>query len=608
MLRSSGLVVSLLAVLMFLPIAVPAHAQDSHINLGLNVFGGKQFENKPWVLVHGETAEFGGWSDGYAESDGEKPTFFVVDILDPNDEMILHERIETDGQGNAYFTMPISEDLPFGLYEVLFTLEKEGEEPVTPNLPNVSYFPSRFFVTWTQDEIVDVSGQYEMEVQAPDGRLEFGSMISFEGTLCPSPLEGIPDHGFFEPVSEDTVLDERGPYVIFNAVMAPLDEDGQAIRQKSRSVTWLIENPCGAFEVPAGFMTESGTWSVTTTAQWFQKDDPTHVYQVQGDEFTFEVGGTIYRTDEVARIVLDSQYQYAEPMDWSSDGEKILFRHGSDVNELAIFTIDTDQVVNLGRAVEGEEGQILYAARFSPDGRSVYLHNGGGVYRHSLETGDVVKLANIEGSFDVIADGRIVYMSDGKLMVAGADGGNPQVFADLNVYSFDVSDDGKKVVYRKVHDAGYGWANSVIAYYDIEARQEHEIPGTRIGCGETPRWAPNSYHIAYHEQGCGRGWPGGILYMTDVNGSFVEFLVPTSNNNPRHFMFGPDGNSILIAGSFGESTLDDQEESANFYIMTLARPVPEFGSSLAILTAVILIACGVVATRSGLQKGYANWK
>jgi hypothetical protein len=89
-----------------------------------------------------------------------------------------------------------------------------------------------------------------------------------------------------------------------------------------------------------------------------------------------------------------------------------------------------------------------------------------------------------------------------------------------------------------------------------------------------------------------------------VNGSFQEFLIPISNDNPAYFIFSPDGSSMLIGFSnYGtDGAVDSMGGPANFYIMTLARPMPEFGSLLVtLLAAASLVVIIVVAKHNRLQ-------
>ena len=85
--------------------------------------------------------------------------------------------------------------------------------------------------------------------------------------------------------------------------------------------------------------------------------------------------------------------------------------------------------------------------------------------------------------------------------------------------------------------------------------------------------------------------------MTDIHGSYQEYIVPSSNNSPGPGIFSPDGNQILL------STLSTDEVNkygtANFYIMTLATPVPEFSIGIMALAG---IGIAVIVCMSRLKK------
>jgi hypothetical protein len=235
------------------------------------------------------------------------------------------------------------------------------------------------------------------------------------------------------------------------------------------------------------------------------------------------------------------------------------------------------------------------------------------IYRYDIQEETLQKLFEYEqiGFFDVNSDGSILVNMNGTMMITDSEGKNPKVVLtpgeNPNIGYGDLSPDGTKILYRKTLDSGYGWSDGVLAYYDIETRKETVIPNVSNGCGHLPKWAPNGFHIMYHESSCTRGWPGAILRITDINGSFEEYIIPVSNDYPLPGIFSRDGTSILIAfassGTIGGAA-ENMGGPANFYIMTLATPMPEFGSSLIIsILLFTLIGAIILATRFNLYRG-----
>jgi Tol biopolymer transport system component len=239
-------------------------------------------------------------------------------------------------------------------------------------------------------------------------------------------------------------------------------------------------------------------------------------------------------------------------------------------------------------------------ARFTPSGDKIVVLYGGDLYSYDLHLKRATRLtqSGLIGSINIASDGRLFYNKNGTFVIADSEARNPQVIfagGEHGIYRGDLSPDGNKVLYRKTLDSGYQWSNSVLAYYDIQAKKERVIPNVMNNCGASPKWAPNGYHLLVHESACSRGWPGATLRITDLNGSFLEYIVQASNDFPDNFMFSPDGNSVLFTfdnynmGSAIKSrgAIDSMGGPANFYIMSLAKPVPEFGSSVVLTVAAV---------------------
>ncbi|HEX7032430.1 MAG TPA: hypothetical protein VF172_05470, partial [Nitrososphaera sp.] len=487
--------------------------------------------------------------------------------------------------------------------------------------------------------------------------VKFGSSIDLKGKLCPSPISPFDDAGTVGPILEGPgsvqIIVQFAPVGDNNSgsVGDTQDESG-SLTTAARNVSIVLsgEDICSSsFDISLGGLFVAGYWSVKADAYWIQRNDTTHVYHTSStaddSALTFEVEQTQYRSSNIIPIRLDSaRYPGATPMDWTPDSKSILFRYyyhsaspTSERQKLGILDLtDSGNVTELdplskiigvaNRTVEGgeyDEGDIpvIDDARFLPSGDVIVILSGSNIYSFSIADERLQTLVAGEdssseaiGFFDVNPDGSLIYNMDGTLMIADIGGKDARVIplpSDPSYWGLygDLSPDGKKLLYRKVLDAGYGWSDGVLAYYDVETKEETVIPNITNGCGHPPKWAPDGFHLVYHEESCfGRGWPGATLKITDINGSFEEYIVPASNDYPDTFVFSPDGSAMAIGFRSSEATPGGAAENmggpADFYIMTLATPMPEFGSSL--ITGILLSALMgaiILAARFSLHRG-----
>jgi hypothetical protein len=558
----------------------PRSSATAHLNAGVDVYTDSHFTNRGYSFVRGDTAYFSAWSNAYTDNGSgliaTPYTNFTIDIMSPENATIFHQRFTADENGGAYFSLSIAKNFTFGTYDVRYTVEKEGFKTITPYSPepDVSYYATRFVVAWGPDDIVNVGDRYKFELllgpgsgkNISNGTIEFGSGITLKAKLCPSPFSLLPDHGTYGPTGRPA-LEGQGPEIIINAKFVPLDEDNNS-RAVAQNVTSFlpVTDPCAnPFDIPSEVLAASGKWSAIATAQWLQKNDTQHVLQADSNRLSFEVAPTIYRSSNVERITLDpDKYPGTVPLDWSHDGRSILFsyRHNAtdyERQKLGILALDAKSVTEFDPQLAslGNEpsNPSIYDAKFTPSGDKIVVLYGGDLYSYDLHLKRATRLTQSGsiGSINIASDGRLFYNKNGTFVIADSEAKNPQVVfsgGEHVIYSGDLSPDGSKVLYRKTLDSGYQWSNSVLAYYDIRAKKEAVIPNIVDSCGAFPKWAPNGYHLLIHESSCSRGWPGATLRMTDLNGSFQEYIVQASNDYPDNFMFSPDGHTVNLAADF----------------------------------------------------------
>jgi hypothetical protein len=338
----------------------------AHFNAGVDVYSDSHFTNRGYSFVRGDMAYFSAWSNAYADNGlgliTTPYTNFTIDIMNPENMTIFHQRFTADEKGGAYFSLPIARNFTFGTYDVRYMVEKGGFKTITPYSPepDVSYYGTRFVVTWWPDDIVNVSDRYKFELllgsssgkNVSSGTVEFGSGITLKEKLCPSPFDLLPDHGTYGPTGRP-MLEGRGSEIIINAKFVPLEESNNsgAVAQNVTSFAPMLDPYTNPFDIPSGVLATSGKWSAIATAQWLQKNDMQHVFQTDNNQLSFEVDPTIYRSSNVESIVLDpDKYPSTVPLDWSHDGRSILFsyRHNAtDYDErqkLGILALDTKSV------------------------------------------------------------------------------------------------------------------------------------------------------------------------------------------------------------------------------------------------------------------------
>lgn len=597
----SRAIIAFLFIAILVPVAsAPALAQDSgqaHLSTGINISGGR-FENNR-IMVHGDTVQLDGWSNAYRVGGSgllETPgTMFTVDIVNPKNETVFHRQLAADDHGNFHLALPVTDDFAFGMYDVRYIAEKEGYKTVSPYSPDpdVSYYPASFYVAKTPKDVVAADGKYKFELELPGSSAEYGSGINLRARLCPTPELASPEVIFGDPASGEMMWFPGQPVIIVSVKLA--SPNGTA--DHSAQVA-LDHDPCtNGFEIPTGGLVASGEWSASAVARWVGGSGD-QMFQTGSNTVAFSVKETVFRSDNIRRIDIDDKYQSIELLDVSPDGKSVLFKHseGLEYDALSILALSdngTQHITDLGR-MDSSQGSFFQIARFSPAGNAVYVLWDNDIYRQEIRAANATRLTD---SHDItyfdFAGGRVAYTANGKLFFADADFKNPAQAASLaNMFGFDLSPDGKKVLYQKT-DPGHAPVTS-IAYYDLDERKEHVVPDTAFCSGEIPRWAPNSYHILFHEQSCSRGWPGGILRITDLNGSFQEIIVPGSNDNPAHFLFGPDGHSVFVSTtSHGLGGVENgMGGPADLYVMELAHPVPEFNAApavMAVITGIVIV-------------------
>lgn len=341
-----------------------------------------------------------------------------------------------------------------------------------------------------------------------------------------------------------------------------------------------------------------GEYSATGNVFW-QTDGK--LFTISSNTVMITAKDPIFR-GTVDKVSIDQKLGGVKLFDWSRDGNLILFRHvanaGADHRQerLATMTPDGNDVVTLPITNITDENKF-FDARFSPDGNHIHAYmDDKNIYRFDLDTKEIMQLTHQGGilGFDYYhydedkPENYSIIVSVKNEEIPGNftlfDIGNGEqensilnahatVF-DFSSSKFDISPDGKKILFKKTNDAGYGWADRVLAYHPAHG-DIVEIPNIQASCGSSPKWSPNGEMIVYSVSSCGRGAPGGTLYLTNLDGSYRETLLPYTNDNPGNFIISPDGTSIIYG----------MRDEHGFGVLTLAKSIPEFETIAMIILA-----------------------
>lgn len=312
------------------------------------------------------------------------------------------------------------------------------------------------------------------------------------------------------------------------------------------------------------------------------------------------------------KITIDIPQSGPTPLDWSAD-DLILFRYTQKISDenwqqnLATITPDGDDLTALSIPDITEDHQI-FDAQFSPNGKSIYMiMDDNNLYQFDLESGNVTQLTSAKEVYDfdyyhysedhpekysiiVSVENQDSKDSDSYTLLDIGDGLGQNSIHDAHALvfnfessQFDFSPDGKKILFKRTLDSSFP-PTRVLAYQPAQG-EIVEVPSRDTNCGSEPKWAPNGEMIIHISSGCSRGPPGGTMHLTTVDGQYHEILLPYNNDSPQSFAFSPDGMYMVYA-------MDE-----NLGIMTLATPVPEFGT-IAMMVLLISVMSIVIIFKS----------
>jgi Tol biopolymer transport system component len=543
---------------------------------------------------HGDTLTFYGWSNAYQSwKPGIIPTpfsSFDVKIYDPDNNAVFEQNLNSDENGKVEFSIPITADFKQGKYIAKITITNGGYAP---------FYDEEYFYVILQESDVLSDSKYVLFLSAEQSA-KFGTYPKFFATICPLPFDVMSGEAFLDPETRTYMENSQ---ILVNAYITKPDGT------KSIEPFAYIGKPFDCSDKAENqFYTDmEGMWTIYVVAKWMNNGT---IYKTQSNNIEVFVPAPMFRGSQIEMldVGISSTSGNFGALDWSPDSRYLLLTYQVLGNEtyydkFAIFDLEFKTLKNL-TALDRfySEDQRITDAKFSPDGNGVYFAYDKKIHLYDTTQETITETDTSEVSnFDVDQNNNIFYTKEpsntGKsnpeihLYKLDANSGKTEeITKHKDFWEFDVNDEGTEILYRKTIDAGYGWADRKLAIYDIQSKTHKTIPKIDdADCGELPIFAPNDDLIIYDITGCGRGWPGGVLLITDINGN-SEVLIPSSNHRPGNPVISPDGQYLVYThGDYSDGT-------GGLYKMTLAKSVLEFGT-ISVLVLVVSISIIVISVR-----------
>ena len=569
-----------------------SNAEELYFEADFDFFNERLEEDRKYRT--GDTINIVGHSSFYKEETNEHfpapGSEFHVVIKNPENEIIHEDYLISDSEGKMEFPFTILNDYPIGEYVVEMTVNKQ------------KHLDLSFFVGHQPDSVVKTDETFVLWMD--DSEIVSPLNAQLMGVLCSDKLKESTDRKsvFLDPY-DDHILEVHS--VDIKAYFT--DPNGE----KTVTISNPEKNLCTNFSNSSPYTHVTGEWSVYATALWMEDET---LYEASSHTVTFQVKEPLFQ-GMIEKIPLKNSWGNVTPLDWSGDGESILFtytlpRDESHFPQLATMSLDDYGVTTLDIPMLFDTDEQIRSAKFSPDGKFIhFVADDGNLFRYEFGTSHTLKLTHHSEwiNFDyysysqedptkysiIVSVDKRSYLEDssenGYILfdIGNGEGQDSILDAHALVFNFesldfDISPDGKKILFQKTIESDYGWADRILAYHPAQG-DIVEIPNSQVNCGAPPKWAPSGDIIVYDVHFCGRGAPDGTLHLISDDGSYHELILPYDNYNPDSFVISPDGTYLLYV------------KGSNFEMMTLAKPIPEFETIVMMI--LVLSALPIVLLR-----------
>ena len=433
-----------------------------------------------------------------------------------------------------------------------------------------------------------------------------GTQIKMSGIICPSPYELFELEPFYHEESSEEM--HKDGFLVMHYLTKP---DGTIESQMRNKYKHDCSEP-----LPQYFYADQiGQYKVHAVATWNSNE----IQNISSNVATITVTEPIFDYVVESVIVNNKNWVMRGPVDWSVDGDSILFQvwvdFDSENRKNSLVMISPGGVIPKQLDFTDSSISNIDHSRIAPTSDMIHILDKGKMYRYVLATDEIIPL-NTEDNHVEFFD-YYFYSEDehGKYSIVYSVK-NPESYTDddpaskysllvmdeqIDIYpesvpseffgnieksNFHFSPDGQKILFLKTIDAGYGWADRVPAYITAQNHIPQIVPNVDLNCSNLLQWSPNGEMIIYNDGQCGRTVHSGILGLVTLDG-YHEKLIPPINPStksyPYSFVISPDGSTIAYVTIDGKS---DFGESGDFYKLTLAKPIPEF-ETIAIMVLVL---------------------
>jgi Tol biopolymer transport system component len=320
----------------------------------------------------------------------------------------------------------------------------------------------------------------------------------------------------------------------------------------------------------------------------------------------------------------NSAYRF-KVLDWSPNGKFILFGYYDyadpygQMNSLGIIDVQTFNITKLDVLTANENNtKEIYLAKISPSSYSIFVLIGkttevlGGpedIFEYDLATKTLSQITNSSDIywFDTLGssnkDKTLAYIDFSGLRFWPVDDAEAGTRIDnaaglyypyMSSYGgrLDLNDDATKMVFT-----GGPFDSRGIIYVDISSGKTTVIR-PRDPCVSSVEFAPYEELLVYSERpGQECLWPEDAnrpaLRLASLDGTIDEVLYVDTEWANFDVVLSPDGK---YAASFDYGS-EEGGTAARIMLLQLPRPVPEFGSYIAIAMVATIIAGTLLATR-----------
>lgn len=569
-------------------LASTAYAQEGDIHF----HGG--IDPKTDFVHHGDTLTFYGWSNAYQswKSGIIQTSFssFDVKIYGPDNNVVFEQNLKSSENGKIEFSIPITDDLKQGKYVTRATISNGDYESF--------YDEGHFYVILSESDVLS-DPEYVLTLSAEQSA-KFGTYPKFVVKMCPLPFVVMSDEAFIDPETRKYM--ESSQILVNSYITKP---DGTKLIEPFTYISKPFD--CSEKAKNQIYADMEGTWTIYAVAKWINNGT---IYKTQSNNIEVFVPAPMFRSNQIEMIDVGMPNPSGNfgALDWSSDGRYLLLTYQMLDNEtyydkFAIFDLEAKTLKNLTVLDRSyNEDQRITDAKFSSNGNGVYFAYDKKIHLYDTTQETITETDTSEVvNFDVDQNNNIFYTKEPqtgqnnpeihlyKLDVNS--GKTEEIVKHKDFWEFDVNTEGTKILYRKTIDSGYGWADRKLAIYDIQTKTHKTVSKIDdADCGGKSIFAPNDDLIIYQIAGCGRGWPGGVLSITDTDGN-SEVLIPSSNYRPEHPVVSSDGQYLVYTYPA------NNDGTIGLFKMTLAKPIPEFGTITVLILLTSLISVVVIGTR-----------